>query len=197
MHKERREGEDLSNVLPETPFDGLAELYVSKITDKMAEDCKRPDTSQTVQRVEHEVEHDAEKDINMLPSTLCSRHDALTSVNITYNHQEKNEKAMVFKHNVKSIVNEEAVPDAVGDGNMLTSHEVFSDKKFETKESAELNKEERKVELQRSKSRSADQQKVRAAHDQSKERFDLVMVDKTLHFSMRKNMGQVRMTIKM
>lgn len=176
--KKRKDVDDLPHISQEKPTEGLAELYAREFTDKQAEDRKRADASVAVQRVNQEVENDAQKEVNMLLSKLCSRLDALASVNIINEPQEKSEETMVTKHNVKSIVAEEAVPDAVSDGDMLAPHEVFSVKKSESKGSAEMNKEERRAKRQRNKNRGAAQRKAQAALDRSKEYFDPVTVDK-------------------
>lgn len=158
----------MPHILQEKPTKCLAELYAREFTDKQAEGCNHMDASISIQRVGQEVESDREKEVNMLLSTLSWRLDALAIVNIIKGPQEKSEEATVTNHNVQSIVAEEAVPDAVNDGNMLASHEVFTVKKSDAKESAELIKEERKAKQQKNKSCGAVLQKAQAAHDRSK-----------------------------
>lgn len=133
--------------------------------ERGAELRKRADASLTAQRVEQEMESDAEKEVKTLLSKLFSRLHALASVKIINNSQENSEEAMVTRHNVKEIVAVKAVSCAVSYGYMLAPHEFFHVKKVDAKASAELNKHEREARQQKHKSRGADQQKVHASHE--------------------------------
>lgn len=142
--KKRKDVDNFLHILQEKSTKSLAELYAREFTDKQAEHCKRADASIIAQRKKQEAKNDVEKKIKMLLSKLYLWLNALDSVSIINDPQEKSEEGTASKHNVKAILAEESAPDAISSGNMLATHEVFSVKKSDAKGSAELDNEERK-----------------------------------------------------
>lgn len=167
----------IPEVSQEKSKEGLADLYAREFTEQQESEKRRIIASTTVQRQEDEPESDAQKEVNKLFTSLAEKLDSLSNLHFTPGEVQKQEFA-VSKPNVKAIINEEAIPEGVSDGDVLAPHEVFNSAKISHKGDIEMTKDERKAKRRANKVRGKKAKETATVFDKSSSHFDGVATDK-------------------
>lgn len=170
------EKKELPEISQEKPTESLADVYEREYNEEQEEKKKQMLASQSVERNEDKPETEEQKEVNDLFSKLAKKLDALTSLH--FKPTEQDEKEIEVKSNVKAISKEEAIPDAVSDGNLLAPREVFSVDDKKAKGEREKSKDERRANRRRNKTKGKKSKVMDEAAKNAKTQADPVLADK-------------------
>ena len=149
--KKRGKGRDeLPEISQDRPTEGLADMYAKEFTEETERKKREILASNEVQKERDEPETAEQREVNTLFEKLSQKLDALSSLHFTPLTRVLEETSV--KPNTKALAAEEAIPENVSDGNLLTAREVYSVSK-DKQNSTEGTKDDRKSARRRRKTR--------------------------------------------